>query len=99
MSKGEGQMRRLAALLTAVGLSISAAGAAGAQLAERFDYLVREDMFRGFAGDTAVFERAMALCETRLAADPNNAEALVWHGTGLLFRAGEAVRTRWPKLL
>jgi tetratricopeptide (TPR) repeat protein len=86
-------MRRLAALLTAVGLSISAAGAAGAQMAERFDYLVREDMFRGFAGDTAAFERAMALCETRLAADPNNAEALVWHGTGLLLRAGEAVRT------
>jgi tetratricopeptide (TPR) repeat protein len=86
-------MSRLAAWLMAVGLGISAAGAADAQMAERFDYLVREDMFRGFAGDTAAFERAMALCETRLAADPNNAEALVWHGTGLLFRAGEAVRS------
>jgi tetratricopeptide (TPR) repeat protein len=86
-------MSRLAAWLTAVGLSISAVGAAGAQIAERFDYLVREDMFRGFSGDTAAFERAMALCEARLAADPNNAEALVWHGTGLLFRAGEAART------
>ena len=50
-------------------------------------------MFRGFAGDTAALERAMALCETRLAENPNNAEALMWHGTGLLFRAGEAVRT------
>jgi hypothetical protein len=67
--------------------------AAGAQAAERFDYLVREDMFRGFAGDAAAFERAMALCEARLAADPDNAEALVWHGTGLLLRAGEAVRS------
>jgi hypothetical protein len=86
-------MSRLAAWLMAVGLGISAAGTADAQMAERFDYLVREDMFRGFAGDTAAFERAMALCETRLAEDPNNAGALVWHGTGFLFRAGEAVRT------
>ena len=83
-------MRRLAAWLTAVSLSMIAAGA---QAAERFDYLVREDMFRGFAGDTAAFERAMALCETWLAEDPDNAEALVWHGTGLLLRAGEAVRS------
>ena len=86
-------MSRLAAWLIAVDLSMTAAGVAHAQVVQRFDYLVREDMFRGFAGDTAAFERAMALCETRLAEDPNNAEALVWHGTGLLFRAGEAVRT------
>src|SRR5262245_41197143 len=100
-------MSRLAAWLIAVDLSMSAAGVAHAQAVQRFDYLVREDMFRGFAGDTAALERAMALCETRLAENPNNAEALVWHGTGLLFRAGEAVRTgdydkgvaqpRWPR--
>src|SRR5262249_12451543 len=86
-------MSRLAAWLIAVDLSMTAAGVAHAQAVHRFDYLVREDMFRGFAGDTAALERAMALCETRLAENPNNAEALVWHGTGLLFRAGEAVRT------
>ena len=86
-------MSRLAAWLIAVDLSMTAAGVAHAQVVQRFDYLVREDMFRGFAGDTAALERAMALCETRLAENPNNAEALVWHGTGLLFRAGEAVRT------
>jgi hypothetical protein len=86
-------MSRLAAWLIAVGLTMTAAGVAHAQAVQRFDYLVREDMFRGFAGDNAALERAMALCETRLAENPNNAEALVWHGTGLLFRAGEAVRT------
>jgi len=57
----------------------------------RFDYEVREDMFRGFfAGDKAAFARAMALCEARLAENPDHAQALVWHGNGLLFRAGEA---------
>jgi hypothetical protein len=86
-------MSRLAAWLIAVDLSMTAAGVAHAQVVQRFDYLVREDMFRGFAGDTAALERAMALCETRLAENSNNAEALVRHGTGLLFRAGEAART------
>jgi hypothetical protein len=56
----------------------------------RFDYLVREDMFRGFEGDIEAFDRAMALCEKRLAANPYDAEALVWHGAGLLARAGAA---------
>ena len=62
-------------------------------IAQRFDYLVREDMFRGFAGDKAAFDRAMALCEARLAENPDHPEALVWHGTGLLFRSGEAFRS------
>jgi hypothetical protein len=107
-------MSRLAAWLIAVGLTMTAAGVAHAQAVQRFDYLVREDMFRGFAGDTAALERAMALCEARLAENSNNAETLVWHGTGLLFRAGEpsapgtttrASRSiapaspRWPKPL
>src|SRR6516162_455330 len=56
----------------------------------RFDYLVREDMFKGFEGDIEAFDRAMALCEKRLAVDPDDAEALVWHGAGLLVRAGAA---------
>ena len=51
-------MSRLAAWLIAVDLSMTAAGVAHAQVVQRFDYLVREDMFRGFAGDTAALERA-----------------------------------------
>jgi hypothetical protein len=56
----------------------------------RFDELVREDMFSGLAGDDAAFNRAMKLCETRLAANPNDPEAMVWHGAGTYFRAGLA---------
>jgi len=59
-----------------------------------FRYEVREDMFRGFAGDPVAFARAMALCEARLAENPDHAEALVWHASGLLFQAGQAFRAR-----
>jgi hypothetical protein len=38
-------MSRLAAWLIAVDLSMTAAGVAHAQVVQRFDYLVREDMF------------------------------------------------------
>jgi hypothetical protein len=41
----------------------------------------------------ARFEKAMVLCETVLATMPDHAEALVWHGGGLAFRAGQAFRT------
>jgi tetratricopeptide (TPR) repeat protein len=56
----------------------------------RFDVLVREDFFAGVAGDTAALDRAMRLIEKTLAADPSRADALVWHGAGLVTRAGQA---------
>jgi len=56
---------------------------------ERFDFLVREDFFAGFEGDQAAFERGMKTCEEVLAKTPKHAEALVWHGGGLVFRAGQ----------
>jgi hypothetical protein len=34
----------------------------------------------------------MARCDAALAADPDNAEALVWHGAGTFFRGGMAYR-------
>jgi len=55
---------------------------------ERFDFLVRADFFAGAAGDRAAFERGMKTCEETLARNPKHAEALVWHGGGLIFRAG-----------
>lgn len=58
--------------------------------ADRFDLQVRADMFNGFEGDEEAFDRAMALCEQRLAANPDDPEPLVWHGTGLMFRGGRA---------
>lgn len=57
---------------------------------ERFDMLVRDDFFAGLAGDQARFEKAMKLCEETLAKQPKHAEALVWHGGGLLQQAGWA---------
>ncbi len=59
---------------------------------ERFDYKVRSYFFAGFAGDVAALEKGMQICENVLAADPRNAEALVWHGAGLSYQSGAALR-------
>jgi hypothetical protein len=93
----------LVGFVAAVTMSFSSgtiAGQAGAakpqtaqtqtQSRERFDFLVRSDFFAGFAGDQAALERGMRVCEERLAQKPNHAEALVWHGGGLVFIAGQA---------
>jgi tetratricopeptide (TPR) repeat protein len=65
-------------------------GAAGFMMAqERFDYKVRNYFFSGFAGDAASLEKGMKICEDSLAADPKNAEALVWHGAGLFYESGQ----------
>ena len=57
-----------------------------------FDVLVRNDFFAGFAGDRAALDRGMKQCEELLAADPKNAEAMVWHGAGVFYLSGEAAR-------
>ena len=57
---------------------------------ERFDYKVRNYFFAGFAGDAVSLEKGMKICEDSLAADPKNAEALVWHGAGLFYESGQA---------
>ena len=56
----------------------------------RFDFLVRADFFAGFAGDQAALDRAMKVCADALAKNPTHAEAMVWHGSGLVFLAGQA---------
>ena len=97
-------MNKLASPLVALALAVTAAGMPHAQpAAERFDYLVREDMFRGYAGDTAALERAMALCEARLAENPEHAEALVGTATACCSCPGKpsasATTTRGRRLL
>lgn len=54
---------------------------------DRFDMLVREDFFAGFAGEAEALARGMKKSEEALAIDPKNAEALVWHGAGLSYSA------------
>ena len=56
----------------------------------RFDELVRADFFAGMMGDEARLARGMKFCEEVLAKQPRHAEALVWHGGGLLTRAAQA---------
>ncbi len=72
--------------VTVFGLSLAVLGLAGAQ--ERFDMRVRNDFFAGFAGNQEALDRAMKICEEELARNPNNAAALVWHGSGVFFESG-----------
>ena len=58
----------------------------------RFDFEVRADFFAGFSGNEAALKRAMTRCEEVLAMDPTHAEAMVWHGSGVLSLAGQAVQ-------
>jgi tetratricopeptide (TPR) repeat protein len=57
---------------------------------QRFDLLVRNDFFAGFGGDLARLQKGMDACERTLAENPKHPEALVWHGSGLAFQAGQA---------
>ena len=60
------------------------------QAAQRFDLVVRSDFFAGFGGDAPRLARGMEACERVLADNPDHAEALVWHGSGLAFSGGMA---------
>src|SRR5262249_48296570 len=64
--------------------------AVATQAPARFDYVVRTDFFAGFAGDEARLNHAMEVCEHALAENPKHPEALVWHGSGLAFKAGRS---------
>src|SRR5437763_1924762 len=69
--------------------------ATGAVLAQqRFDMVVRNDFFTGFAGDREALERGLKKWEAILATDPKNPEAMVWHGSGIFFKSGEAARAK-----
>jgi hypothetical protein len=74
------------------GLAIlAAAGLAAASLAqERFDYQVRDDMFRAFGGNEAALKNALAMIEEKLSENPDHAEALVWRGAARYWQAGRA---------
>jgi len=77
---------------TATPASAPVAGA-NPELASRFDERVRADFFEGLlSGDTAAMDRAMKVCEAELAKNPKHAEAMVWHGAGIVGRASLAFR-------
>ena len=65
---------------------------------QRFDTVVRNDFFAGFAGNREALDRGMKRCEEILAADSKQAEVMVWHGSGVFFRSGEAAKAGdYPK--
>jgi tetratricopeptide (TPR) repeat protein len=75
-------------------LSLAMALAPEQASADTWDYAtVRADMFAGLGGDAARFARAMDACERTLAREPKHPEALVWHGSGLFFQAGQAFQS------
>jgi tetratricopeptide (TPR) repeat protein len=77
--------------LRALGIAIMAAICITATHAqERFDYEVREDMFRAFGGNQAALQSAMATIEAKLKEQPDHAEALVWRGAARNWMAGRA---------
>jgi pentatricopeptide repeat protein len=76
-----------------VSLMASTGVAAQAPQTARFDLEVREDFFAGFSGNPERLARGMARAEAALAAAPEHAEAMVWHGGGLLFLAGQAFQS------
>ena len=59
---------------------------------ERFDYEVREEMFRAFGGNEAALKSAMATIEAKLKEQPDHAEALVWRGAARTCMAGRALQ-------
>ena len=73
--------------ISAIGLGLAFLGLTAAE--ERFDLRVRTDFFAGFAGNQQALDRAMKLCEEELARNPANAQALVWHGSGVFFQSGQ----------
>jgi hypothetical protein len=73
---------------------LSTVGMAPAQgQPERFDLRVRQDFFAGFNGDRKALDRGMKACEEELAKNTKSAEAMVWHGGGLLFLSGQAFQS------
>ena len=69
---------------------LSTTGSAQTPAPDRFDMKVREDFFAGFAGNNERLAHGMKACEEALAANPKNAEALVWHGSGVFYQSGQA---------
>ena len=73
------------------GFALLAMVVAGAT--ERFDYVVRNKFFAGFAGDREALAEAMKVCEAVLAENANHAEARVWYGSGQMVQSRELMRT------
>jgi len=64
----------------------------GAETA-RYDHKVRDLYFAAFTGNQEALAKAMVITEATLKENPNHAEALVWHGSGIFFQSAGKFRT------
>jgi hypothetical protein len=55
-----------------------------------FNSELRDLYFAAFNGDAKAMETASKRADGRLAANPKDADALVWHGVGVFFSCGQA---------
>jgi tetratricopeptide (TPR) repeat protein len=90
-------MKQRLTILSVTALAAFLFGALSKGQGTRFDHQVRNDFFAGFAGNNEAMARAMTTAEATLAAEPNHAEALVWHGSGLYYQAGQAFQKGDPQ--
>jgi hypothetical protein len=58
-----------------------------------FNSELRDLYFAAFNGDSKAMESANTRAGERLAANPKDADAMVWHGVGVFFSAGHAFQT------
>jgi tetratricopeptide (TPR) repeat protein len=86
------ETEREGSMLSTIRLTLLMAAAAALFAQDRFDMTVRDDFFAGFAGNRAALGRGMKKCEEILAANPKDAEAMVWHGSGIFFESGQAAQ-------
>lgn len=73
--------------MKAITFTLAAFAAVTLMAQVRFNPQIRNDLFGAFGGDLTAFKRGMDACEKLLAQNPNNAEALVWHGAGILYQS------------
>lgn len=63
---------------------------AGAIPPSKLAATIEQDFHAGMSGNQEAFDRAMKSTEELLVAHPAHAEALVWHGSGLVSKSGKA---------
>ncbi|MBI4752491.1 MAG: hypothetical protein HY774_28705 [Acidobacteria bacterium] len=62
----------------------------GAMPPSKLAVAVEQDFRAGMGGNQEAFDRAMKSTEELLVGNPAHAEALVWHGSGLVSKSGKA---------
>ena len=81
-------------MLAGIGGAIYGQGEPAAQRPERFDKIVREDIFAGFGGDDERLARGLKTLDETLEKNPKHSEALVWRGAVRVFQSAKAFQTQ-----